>query len=152
MKSFGAFLTDEIAIPFIKGLTFGELHSSEVPAEFEGKTQLGVLRTPKKQQIKAKKQTRWQKVKNFFSNLWRQLWKEDGLLTNFFVAMFHFATIIMIPIPSILIIAQFLFERDSDKHDIFYKVFTIGDIVNPNSSNFWLSGVEVSILLMILAE
>jgi hypothetical protein len=55
MRKFGAFLTDEISIPFIKGLVIGELHSTEIPQDFVGKTQLGVLRIPKKTTSKIKK-------------------------------------------------------------------------------------------------
>jgi hypothetical protein len=73
---------------------------------------------------------------------WRSLWKEDGFMANGYITFIHFMIVIILPIPLMILHAWILFEHDAVRADIHYRYFTVSDVINPSSTNFWLYDVS----------
>lgn len=142
MEEFGAKLVPSFCIPYIRGLVLVHISNLKKSRYTEG-----IVRIPKDLESQTKKVGIMAKIKN---SLMYFLFSDVGLITCLLIVLVHFAIILGIPVLYLLAITRSLLQIGVINQDIYAQVYTINNIFEPSSYDFWYNSLNGQIIFLVL--
>ena len=142
MEEFGAKLAPLFCVPYIRGLILVRISSLKKSRYTEG-----IVRIPKDLESQSKKVGIVAKIKN---KIMYFLFSDEGVVTNCCIVLVHFLIILGIPYLFLLAITRGLLQIGVINQDIYAQVYTIDDVFNPSSYDFWFNSLNGQIIFIVL--
>ena len=139
MADFGAEFVPSFNLPYIKGIIITKIYGLSSSKDKTLYSYLpDVVRIPKKMKYKTSYMN-W--LRKFRRRLTYFLLSEEGLITNILVVLIHLLIIVGVPFLILLAVTWSLIQIKTINEDINADIFTINDIFNSSSYNFWLDSM-----------
>ena len=142
MEEFGAKFNPLFCIPYVRGLVLVRISGLKKSRYTEG-----IVRIPKDLEAKSKQVGTIARMKNrtiYF------LFSQEGVVTNCLIVLIHVIIILGIPYWYLLAITWCLLQIGIINQDIYAQVYTLDDVFNPSSYDFWFNSLNGQVIFLVL--
>jgi len=143
LESFGAQYKEEFQVPFVKGIA-----QKILPSDKADKYEVtGVVR---KHVERRRGKFSFRFVRNLMDTVYYFMMSDEGVFRNAFVVFVYLIIILAIPLVIYISVIWSLLQINYVKSDIYDRVFTLADVFNSSSYDFWLGELELRWLFYIM--